>query len=82
VAETVRGDLDPVIVQRVLARLGMAHRRLKGLTEAEAVLTHQVRVAGKGGGFYQEVPRLEGNVHDLDALRKVSDAIFAPAREL
>jgi len=82
VAEGARGDLDPVVAQRVLARLGMAHRRLKGLTDAEAILTHQVRVAGKNGGFYQEVPRLEGNVHDLDALKTVSDAIFAPAREL
>jgi len=82
VADAARGELDPVVVQRVLARLGMAHRRLKGLTSAEAVLTHQVRVAGEGGGFYQEVPRLEGNVHDLDALMQVSNAIFAPAREL
>ena len=80
--EQVRGELAPAVAAGLLARLGMAHRRLKGLTLAEDSLTAQVREAGRGGGFYQEVPRLEGNVHDLDALKEVSDAIFAPARKL
>ena len=81
-AASVLGDLAPSVASGVLARLGMAHRRLKGLTDAEQALTAQVRNAGRGGGFYQEVPRLEGNVHDLDALTEVSNAIFAPAHNL
>ncbi len=81
-AEASRGDLAPPVAAGLLARLGMAHRRLKGLTIAEASLTAQVRRAGRGGGFYQEVPRLEGNVHDLGSLREVSDALFKPARAL
>ena len=31
---------------------------------------------------YQEVPRLEGNVHDLDALSQVSSHLMAAARQL
>ena len=81
-ATELGADLPPAVVGGVLARLGMAHRRLHALTVAEASLTAAVRRAGRGGGFYQEVPRLEGNVHDLEALSKVSTAIFAPARQL
>jgi len=82
VAGQVAGDLPQAVVGGVLARLGMAHRRLYALTQAEASLTAAVRRAGRDGGFYQEVPRLEGNVHDLDALATVSRALFLPARQL
>lgn len=81
-ATELGAELPEAVINGVLARLGMAHRRLHALTVAEASLTAQVRKAGRGGGFYQEVPRLEGNVHDLDALATVSRAIFAPVRTL
>ena len=43
-------------------------------------MTERVRVAAKGAGFYQEVPRLEGNVHDLAALDRVGQAMFKAAK--
>ncbi len=76
------GDVEPRALARVLARLGMAHRRLRALAEAESTMTERVREAAKDGGFYQEVPRLDGNVHDLEALHAVGEHLFKPARVL
>jgi anion-transporting ArsA/GET3 family ATPase len=75
-------DLDARTQAAVLARLGMAHRRLRALARTEREMTERVRAAAKGGGFYQEVPRLRGNVHDLDALREVGRNLFSPAASL
>jgi anion-transporting ArsA/GET3 family ATPase len=82
VAAGLAADLPASAVPSLLARLGMAHRRLHALRVAEAGLTGRVRAAAKGGGFYQEVPRLEGNVHDLEALSTVSGHLMAAARAL
>ncbi len=82
VAEPLGHDLPSSAVPSLLARLGMAHRRLHALRVAETGLTGRVRRVAKGGGFYQEVPRLEGNVHDLEALSQVSGHLMAPARPL
>lgn len=76
------GDLPPAVVPSLLARLGMAHRRLHALRVAETALTGRVRATAAGGGFYQEVPRLDGNVHDLAALAAVSTHLLADARPL
>jgi anion-transporting ArsA/GET3 family ATPase len=75
-------DVEPRVLARVLARLGMAHRRLRALTEAEKAMTERVRAAAVGGGFYQEIPRLDGNVHDLSALQEVGTHLFRPAEKL
>ncbi len=81
-ADAVAGELPASVVPSLLARLGMAHRRLHALRVAEAGLTERVRAVAKGSGFYQEVPRLEGNVHDLEALSQVSAHLMTPARPL
>lgn len=81
-AEQVGADLPPSTVAAVLARLGMAHRRLHALRVAEQELTARVRARARGGGFYQELPRLDGNVHDLSALSLVGDHLFGPAETL
>ena len=80
--EAAASGLPPAVLPSLLARLGMAHRRLHALRVAETSLTERVRKVAKGGGFYQEVPRLEGNVHDLDALSTVSGHLMAPASTL
>ena len=81
-AGTVRGDLPDQTVASVLARLGMAHKRLHAITEAEQAMTARLRVAAAGGGFYQEVERQEADVHDLAALTRVGQRIFRPASPL
>jgi anion-transporting ArsA/GET3 family ATPase len=79
-AEAHSADLPAGTLDRVLARLGAAHGRLRTLTEGEQVMTQRVLHAAEGAGFYQEVPRLEGNVHDLDALNRVGEEMFRPAQ--
>jgi anion-transporting ArsA/GET3 family ATPase len=81
-AASVAGDLPPSTLNAVLARLGMAHKRLHALRVAEDALTQRARVAARGGGFYQEIPRLDGNVHDLRALAEVGERLFGPAGTL
>ena len=79
----VRGELDDATVRRLMARLGAAHRRLFELAEAEELLIEKVRASSKGGGFYQEIPRLDHDVHDLIALREVGRNLFdRPASKL
>jgi anion-transporting ArsA/GET3 family ATPase len=75
-------DLPAATGATLLARLGRAHVRLRALVEAEHALAGSLRAAAKGGGFYQEVPRIEGEVHDLTSLRAVGEYLFgAPAEE-
>lgn len=66
----------------MLARLGMAHRRLHTLVGIEQEMTARLRLASRGGGFIQEVPRLAGQVHDLDALHAVGESLFREAEVL
>ncbi|MBT3217489.1 MAG: ArsA family ATPase [Proteobacteria bacterium] len=75
-ADKAGTDLPPTVVSAVLARLGMAHRRLLQLATAEEKMTKAIRKAAKGGGFYAEIPRLEQQVHDLLSLRQVAENLF------
>ena len=75
------GDFDDKTVARVLARLGMAHRRLHELAEAERLLRDRVKVATSGADFYQESPRLEDDVCDLPGLREVGGNVFGRPAE-
>lgn len=74
-AEGLGKDLPPATVPVLLARLGMAHRRLAALADAERRWVMRVRRAAVGG-FEQSVPRLDDDVHDLDGLRQIGAAIF------
>ncbi len=76
VAAKAGADLPAPVVNAVLARLGMAHKRLHELVLAEQALEEKVRRAAEGAGFYQEVPRFDGEVHDVTALRGVGRALF------
>ncbi len=75
-AREIAPDAADSVVHSVLARLGMAHRRLRELSVAEHALADRVRRAAQGGGFYQEVPRFAGEVHDVQALHRVGQALF------
>ncbi|MEQ1566357.1 MAG: ArsA-related P-loop ATPase [Myxococcota bacterium] len=82
VADRLAVDLPPATAPAVLARLGMAHRRLHALRLAEQALTARARAASRGGGFYQEIPHLDGNVHDLGSLSEVGRRLFGAAGSL
>ncbi len=79
-ARELAGELPPRVVASVLARLGRAHKRLRALSLAEQAMTRKVAAAA-GGGFYQQIPRLAGEVHDLSSLFAVGRHLFdRPAR--
>ncbi|TNE84984.1 MAG: ArsA family ATPase [Deltaproteobacteria bacterium] len=80
-AREMAGDLDEKTVKRLLARLGMAHRRLRELSEAEHAMVERVRRHARGGGFYQEVPRLDDEVNDLKSLNLVGENLFVENAE-
>lgn len=80
-ARELAGDLDERTVKRVLARLGMAHKRLRELSEAEHAMVERVRRRAVGGGFYQEVPRLDDEVNDLESLHEVGNNLFVTDAE-
>jgi len=83
VARGLATDLDPTTVSSVLARLGMAHRRLHELATAERAQIERVHHAATGGHFYQEVPRLDTEVNDLPTLFQVGRELFGtPAEDM
>lgn len=71
---------DPAVPASILARLGMAHRRLHQRSSVETALVKRVQEAAKGSLFYQEIPRLDANVHTLSALHEVGAYLLAPAQ--
>ena len=66
-------DLAPHTVETLLARLGAADRRLRELSAMEERRLVQVQQAMGGGQRLWSVPRLEGEVHDLPALRRLGE---------
>ncbi len=70
-------DLEDKTATSLLARLSMAHKRLTDLSAAEASVISPLRKASMGGDFYQEVPRLDTEVNDLESLRRIGHHIFA-----
>ena len=81
-ARALGAEFDPSVAGRVRARLGMAHRRLAAIVDAERAMVSQLRHEARGGGFYQEIARLPGQVHDLEALTEVGERLFRPACSL
>ncbi len=74
-AHAAAAGLGDTAAPGLLARLGRAHERLASLVSAEQQLIAEVRAA-TAGGFLQQVPRLESDVHDLPALWRVAGEIF------
>jgi anion-transporting ArsA/GET3 family ATPase len=78
----VAGEVPEATRASVLARLGMAHRRLAALASAEAALIARLKIGARGGGFFQTVERQEADVHDLPALARVGRRLFRSAESL
>ncbi|MBN2799680.1 MAG: ArsA family ATPase [Deltaproteobacteria bacterium] len=72
----VAPGVDPSTRAAILARLGMAHRRLAKLAQGEQELTGAVRSVLTPEQFYREVPRLEDEVHELGSLYEVGKHLF------
>ncbi len=80
VAGEVQGEHPPGTSARMLARLGAAHRRLRESSRVEQELIAKVRsMMPSEDGFLLEVPRIEGEVHDLDALVRVTTHLLSPS---
>jgi anion-transporting ArsA/GET3 family ATPase len=81
-ADALDDDLAPGTRARLMKRLEAAQSRLRTLVSAERTLADKVRAVSQNG-FYQEVPRIEGEVHDLPSLLAVGRYLFgAPAEQL
>jgi anion-transporting ArsA/GET3 family ATPase len=74
--------LAPRTVASVLARLSMAHRRLADLAQTEAGIVAAVRAAAAGADFFQEVPRLDTEVNDLESLYELGSRLFTEPAEI
>ena len=72
-------DLDEHTVNQFLARLKINHRRLLGLSMAEQALADRLRPMLAPHQSLWQVPRLEGEVHDIDALGRVFDRVRTAA---
>ena len=71
-------DLAEHTVNQFLARLGANHRRLMGLYHAEQDFAEQLKSLLDESQHMWQIPRLEGEVHDLQALARV----FEHARQV
>ena len=70
-------DLPAGTDARLLARLGAAHGRLREVAGRERHLIDDLAARlDAAGGFLVELPRLEGEVHDLDALVALGEHLF------
>ena len=77
-AQSMSADLEPNTAMQLIARLGVNHRRLLGLSQAEKGLCEAIEERLSTGQSMWHVPRLEGEVHDIDALGRV----FEQARQV
>jgi anion-transporting ArsA/GET3 family ATPase len=67
------GDLQATTAQQLLARLSVNHKRLLGLCAAEQELASSLQPLLDERRRMWQVPRIEGEVHDIEALGKVFD---------
>lgn len=76
-AQRAAADLPPHTAERLLARLGAAHRRLRELSALEEQQMLSVMDHLERGQHLWRVPRLESQVHDLSALGRVGEHLMA-----
>ena len=77
-ASSLSLDLSEHTASQLQARLGANHRRLLGLSKAEQGIARGLSTHLGGGQKMWHIPRLEGEVHDIDALGRV----FAQATQV
>ncbi len=81
--EGILGDevraLDPDVAPRLLARMTAAHGRLRELVRSEERRIASIRAVGGATVPVVQVPRLRGEVHDLQALLALHLPLFGSA---
>ena len=75
-ATALSADLEPHTADRLLARLGAAHRRLRELSGIEEQQIRGVADRLDRAQHLWKVPRLETQVHDLRALSRVGGILM------
>ena len=75
-AREASADLAPHTAGSLLARLGAAHRRLQELARLEGALVTELEGIIDANQHIWKVPRLPGEVHDLQALVAVGDHLL------
>ncbi len=68
-------DLDQDTVNQFLARIKINHRRLTGLSTAEQGLAASLHPMLEPHQSLWQIPRLEGEVHDIEALGRVFERV-------
>ncbi len=76
-ASQLQAEFLPGTAARLLARLGSSHRRLRQHAHIERKLIDSIRsMMHHDQELLVEVPRLEGEVHDLQSLQRASQMLF------
>jgi anion-transporting ArsA/GET3 family ATPase len=80
-ASRLQSGFPPGTAARLLARLGSAHTRLRQHAHIERMLIDDIRsMMQRDDEILVEVPRLEGEVHDLAALDRVAVQLFGETK--
>jgi anion-transporting ArsA/GET3 family ATPase len=66
---TMARELDPSSAPSILARLGASHRRLRELATMDQQRVEELQRAAGTKLWLKVVPRMSGEVHDLEGLR-------------
>lgn len=74
--DALGSDLPSTARSSLLARLGAAHRRLLGLSQAEEGLVAELLGALRANQVSWQVPRLDDEVNDLGGLSRVGSFLF------
>ncbi len=82
--EEILGDLPKMLSEdlaentskQLMARLGINHKRLLGLSQAEQILARSLRPLLGEGCLMWQVPKIEGEVHDITALGQVFENAY------
>jgi hypothetical protein len=75
-AKGLSDDLKPHTQAQLFARLAANHRRLVGLCSSEKILSKSLFVRMKENQMLWHIPRIEGEVHDLNSLGRAFDEAF------
>jgi hypothetical protein len=72
------GVVPSTAANSLMARLGAAHRRMLGLSKAEASIVSGLLSALQASQMSWQVPRLDDEVNDLAGLARVGSYLFRP----
>ena len=75
-AKQLPEEFEEKHLSSLVARLGVAHKRLRLLDEYEQNIVQKLRQNMDSKQKVWSIPRLDEEVHNLQALRRVGDLLF------